>query len=350
MNEFGAHSIKGEFFDGRSARAQPALLRLINGELLLYVPGGNPRRLARKRLTWPERQRHGQRQILLADGGVISFADGAAFDAWAAAGGRGDSVVVRWQQSWRLTLLALVLLVVGLWAGWRWGLPLASDALVASLPREAEQPIGQAVLTSFDKDWLKPSQIPRRQQQAIEARLAQALSAAEAAQAVPAAPRYAIHFREGGKALGPNAFALPGGDVVITDALVKLLEDRPDALVGVLAHELGHVEHRHGLRITLRAGAVGVAAGVMVGDFSTLLAAAPALLASQSYSRDFERQADGYSRSVLLAAGIDPGVMALFFERAAKAMKAPQSETSEWGIALSSHPADAERMAFFRKK
>jgi Zn-dependent protease with chaperone function len=158
--------------------------------------------------------------------------------------------------------------------------------------------------------------------------------------------RFEIHFRDGGKALGPNAFALPGGDIVITDALLELLADDPDAVMTVLAHELGHVQHRHGLRMVLRAGAVSVVASVIVGDFSTLLAAAPAVLASNAYSRDNERQADLYGRALARAGGVDTARMAIFFERLAKKHRATVGNNPV-AIAISSHPADEERVRFF---
>ena len=113
----------------------------------------------------------------------------------------------------------------------------------------------------------------------------------------------------------------------------------------VLAHELGHVQHRHGLRLMLRAGAVGVVASVIVGDFSALLAAAPALLASKSYSRDNEREADVYARTVARAGGVNTSRMAVFFERVSR--KQGGVGNSPVAIAISSHPADEERVRFF---
>ncbi len=48
---------------------------------------------------------------------------------------------------------------------------------------------------------------------------------------------------------GANAFALPGGVLFMTDALVALAE--PAAILGVLAHELGHVQQRHATRVVV---------------------------------------------------------------------------------------------------
>lgn len=335
--------IEADWFDGRSARARPVEVWL-DSATLHFGDQTAPLRS----LTWPERQRHGQRQVLLPGGGLLSFADAEAFDAWALASGRRDSAVVQWQQSWRLAVLSLVLLVASLLAGYRWGLPWAVDRAVDVLPRSAEHRLGEHLLSGLDGEWLKPSGLSADKQQVWRQRWAMAVNKARA-HGGPAVPeRFEIHFRDGGKALGPNAFALPGGDIVITDKLLELLADEPDAVLTVLAHELGHVEHRHGLRLMLRAGAIGVVASVVVGDFSTLLAVAPALLASNAYSRDNEREADLYARTLARAGGVDASRMAVFFERIAKKNEATVGNNPV-AIAISSHPADEERVRFFSK-
>lgn len=338
-----APRLAADWFDGRSARPRPVEVWL-DGDLLHY--GEHSAALAD--VIWPERQRHGQRQVLLPGGGLLSFADAAVFDAWARASGRGDSVVVRWQQSWQLAVLSLVLLVAGLAAGYRWGLPWASDQAVDALPLSAERRISAHLLDSLEGDWLHPTALSAAEQQVWRERWQRMLAQSRMAGG-PAQPQhYNIHFRAGSKALGPNAFALPGGDVVITDALLKLLHDEPDAVLTVLAHELGHVQHRHGLRMLLRAGAIGVVTSVILGDFSSLLAAAPALLATNAYSRDNERQADAYGRALARAGGVDTARMAVFFERIAE--KHAGVGEHPLAIAISSHPADAERVRFFSER
>ena len=92
--------------------------------------------------------------------------------------------------------------------------------------------------------------------------------------------------------------------------------------------------------------------GIALGDFSTVLAGAPALLGQLAYSRDAEREADGESLHLLRANGIPPSVMVVFFEqaRAWRDSEAGRKKGADFdpGIALASHPADDERIAFFR--
>lgn len=120
-----------------------------------------------------------------------------------------------------------------------------------------------------------------------------------------------------------NAFALPGGQVFITEALFSQLESE-DQLAGVLGHEIGHVVARHSAeRIAkqeLTQGLTG-AAVVASGDYNTAQAAAMiANIVNMSYGRDQELQSDDLGIRFMMEAGYDPtqmiGVMDIL-ERAA---------------------------------
>jgi Zn-dependent protease with chaperone function len=90
-----------------------------------------------------------------------------------------------------------------------------------------------------------------------------------------------------------NAFALPGGHIIILSPLFELAEE-PNALAGVLAHEIGHVEALHPTTNMLANAGMAVMLSVIFGDVSggTVLAAVGQQALGASYSRDFERRAD----------------------------------------------------------
>lgn len=351
--------IDARYFDGRQARGRPVRLLIEGAELVavaLHTSSPDPDDTERTALRWPlrgvdwpERTRHGRRVMHLPDGGSLEVADAAAFDNWRSAAnmpGARESWVVRAQQSWRAALFAALAIVVVLVAGYQWGVPLAARATVALLPESADRAVGEAALDSIVQRWLRPSVLPATRQQQLRRDFETIVRRAHPA---GGQPDYRIEFRAAVDAVGPNAFALPGGTIVVTDAMVSLLDGADDTLYGVLAHELGHVQRRHGMlalaQVTLLAGA----AGAIFGDFSTLLAGVPALLGQLDYSREFERQADADCARTLRAAGLSPAVMVVFFERvqAVDAKKA-DGASAVLPIALASHPADAERIAFFR--
>jgi Zn-dependent protease with chaperone function len=375
-----APRLTAAYFDGRSARARPVQLWVDRGTL--NVQGdGVALQWPVHRVQWPERQRHGERQAHLPDEGLLSTPDAAAWDAWAAASGlRADSLTVRWMQSWRAALGALALAGAVLAGGYVWGLPAAARQVALHLPAAVHQQIGDAALASFQQEWLRPSRLPADRQAALRTQFTQAVRRTPA---LAGAPAWTLHFHaspaRGG--MGPNAFALPGGHIVVTDELVALLHDRPDVLLGVLGHELGHVQHQHGMRAVVQVAVLSAVASLVLGDLSSLLTAAPVLLGQAAYSRRFEHEADQSAAALMRANGWDPAGFAVLFDRlrAAQASQARlpsdtadptpaktpdddrpargeakdpdapsggrgQDERITLPIGLSTHPPDAERV------
>lgn len=368
-------SIQALYFDGRSARPRPVRLDVDGSDLRVWgvaeehgersaVGEAHEVEVARwplKQLQWPERTRHGQRAILLNQGGSLQVADATAFDAWRAAIGLRDDWVVRAQLHWRGVLLALVLLVGVLVTGYRWGLPWVAVQLAHALPMEVDEALGAEALSTLDEHLLSPSALPMQRQAQLRAAFDQAVRAMDETP-VP----WALHFRAGvpksetagaekpsedkntRRGIGPNALALPGGHIIVTDELVTLLDGRDDALLGVLGHEYGHVRLRHGMQALARLTLASTAVSVVVGDFSSLLGAMPLLLAQMDYSRHAEREADTEAVRLLRANRLSPDAMVVFFERMAARQPAHRGrEEGRLPIALSSHPADAERIRFF---
>ncbi len=336
-----------QWYDGRSPRPRAVTLRVEAGELLMHI-GEEVRRYPVARVRWPERRTHGQRQAELPDGGLIQHADAAAWDTWARASGLRDGAVAGWMQSWRAALAALAGSAAFLAAAWFWGVPWLGAMLAHQVPASLENRIGQHSLQQLGRLFLRPSQLPPAQQDDLRQRFG---SLVERAHPQGDAPHWELAFHAS-PALGANAFALPGGHIVMTDELVKLLQDQPDALVGVLAHELGHVQNRDGLDMVVRAGLASALVGVVLGDASGFIASVPATLATQAYSRDTERRADAYAADLLDRGGIPPAVMEVFFERIRRAApsgaRKDGAPRADLPIAIASHPSDEERIRFFR--
>jgi Zn-dependent protease with chaperone function len=365
-------SLAVRYFDGRSSRAHEVQASLGHGQLHLKGPGVD-RTVEARRVQWPERTRRGPRIALLPEGGSLQSEDAAAWDAWVRAGGHGESVVVRLQQSWRGVLASLLLLVAVSAAGYVWGLPWAAREAADRFPDGIETQIGETVLAQVE-DILKPSQLSAQEQQAIEQawqRVLRAHTAAQAARGVVVRPsRLLIRHSED---IGPNALALPGGTMLLTDDMARLLQHDTQVIAGVLAHELGHVQHRHGVRMLVQVGVLGFVTSTFWGDYSGVMATVPLWLGQAHYSREAEREADAYSVTALRDAGLSPAVMIRLFERFALFKRCgddllkpaptgsapvcearPETGSGDpekggfWGLGFASHPADEDRIAFFR--
>ena len=343
-----AEGVAADYFDGRTARAHPVRVHVADGHLVIVgVDIHRSEPLAS--VTWPERTRHGVRLLHLADGASLHCRDSLAWDTWSADhAGRRDSLVVRVQQRWKWVMVStLVLLVMG-FLGYKHLVPLAARGVVALIPLTADEALGESALESIDENGLmKPTTLSGARQQAVRVAFAQAVNHLPHGDV----PAYQLEFRQ--STIGPNAFALPGGTIVLTDELYERVDGDSDVIVGVLGHELGHLRHRHGMRMLVQAGVLGAAAGALYGDFSTLFSQVPVLLGQASYSRAFEHEADVDSVRLMKASGISPAVMARFFvkvrqprpgDKAASAPRLPHLP-----LALASHPADEERIEFFEQ-
>ena len=140
-----------------------------------------------------------------------------------------------------------------------------------------------------------------------------------------------------------NAFALPGGIIVVNSGLLNAT-DTPEELAGVIAHEISHVELRHGLSSMVKHMGVATLWTLALGDFSGLLGSEAALqLLSLKFSRDAETEADNGGFNRLLAAGINPSGMAAFFDT----LSEQGAAIPQW---MSTHPASDNRADALRQR
>lgn len=234
---------------------------------------------------------------------------------------------------WMPAVIAAVVVLVGGWATVVYGVPAAADVVARRTSPSVERTMGEQSLATLDRIALEPSKLPPARQQQLTARFT-ALVTAMAPDA-----GYVLQFRAG-PAVGPNAFALPGGTVVLLDELVALAQ-HDDEIVAVLAHEVGHLEERHTLRQVLQTSAAGVLLAAVVGDVvsaTSIAAALPATVLNASYSRAFEREADRFGFAALDRLGVDRGHFSRLLTRIEQ--KEGGSKLPGW---ISTHPRPDER-------
>jgi predicted Zn-dependent protease len=336
-------ALEVDYFDGRNSRPQAALLQITEqtAQVISRLDGVLITSAALQSVQWPERTRHGARTAQLPGGASLHSRDAAAWDAWVGAHVQSDSLVVRAQQSWRGVATAVALLVLVVAAMYQWGLPLAARSATALVPPTVDETLGRNALAQIDGKWMKPSKLPQETQTRIRQRFAKAVQQTYGT----APPAYQLEFRQ--STIGPNAFALPGGTMVMTDELVNLVND-DEVVLGVMGHELGHVTQRHGMRQLVQVTALQTALSVAFGDYGSLITTAPLVLGSMGYSREHEREADAESIRFMRAAGISPLVMVKFFEAVRAEQKAKTAKTPLGISIISSHPADEERIQVFK--
>jgi Zn-dependent protease with chaperone function len=226
--------------------------------------------------------------------------------------------------------------LAGAYLLWRYGLDILATLAVALTPNIVVEQIDRGTLQSIDYLLAQPSGLDKGKQddvRLIYERLIAALPEKERG-----SRDFALRFRQM-PSVGPNAFALPGGTMVITDDLIRQFPDK-DIIAGILGHEVGHVVEEHGLRRLYRSLGAYVLVALLAGEtgplMEDLLLEGNALLAL-SYSRKQEISADRFGLSLSYYAGFDPAGLKEFFE----AISEKSDQEMQW---MSSHPSHENRV------
>ncbi len=324
--------IEAHYFDGQSSLARPVRLNIEQQQLRIDGHDFHLHRpIASLRISEPFAQT--PRRIDLADAGHCEIVESAELRQWLPQLGYRPTLAARWLAHWPATLAALGALLLILWLAFSWGLPWLAKQLAPHIPPSFTERLSQQALTTLDQSILRPSALSAQRQNAIGARFNTLLNAND--------PKHRLLFRSIPRQA--NAFALPDGTLVLSDELVALAGN-DDEVVAVLAHELGHIAERHGLRQVIQSSALGIAAGLYFGDVSSLAGGLVALAGSASYSRDFEIAADRFAAQRLQRNGLSPKLLARLLAKLDQQHDAPPATPR----ALRTHPDSSERIALLR--
>lgn len=338
-----AHTLSAIYYDGLSSRQQAVTLRFAQGqlevqgdELLRVIPLADVNISAKLGRT--------PRLLHFKDGGHCEVSNHTDFGVLMQAAGIHEKTLLSTLESnWRYALAATVFTICFVIAAFYWGLPWVAEVAAERVPASVALRIDEHFLEAVDDDLMQPSKLSIKRQQALSKRF-------DSLRNTQGEVAHKLVYRNS-KAIGANAFALPGGTILITDQLVKLA-GHDEEILAVLAHELGHVHERHSLRQLLQSSVVGLAMTWYLGDISTLLAAAPTLLLETRYSRNFERRADSYAANMLSANNISPSRLADMLEKLesshADGDKDMEEQSSSITEFISTHPDTSKRIRALR--
>ena len=238
--------------------------------------------------------------------------------------------------------LAVVVTVMGLiWQG-----PRLADPLAHVVPIRWEELIGQQITNNFVQQ--SPVCTNRAGETALRGLVARLTAT------TPMAFPLKIHVR---RSQTINAFALPGGHIVIFQGLLQAARS-PEEIAGVLAHEIAHQIQRHPMRGLVRATGVRLIGGAVLGGFSVTTTSSVHFgetLFSLSYNREDESEADRVGVALLNKADIRGDGLIEFFSRyqGGSETKSPSREVvnsahEQLMSLLSTHPPGQERIAVIR--
>lgn len=340
---------EADYYDGISPRAKRVLVNIVNDHFAFTVSGNPEDATVRQQplnvlindCHVQARLGSGKRLIDLPDGSRLEtdFKDlenylpaRTASKFWRC---------VHYAETHKLVIaIAFVGVALASAALLKYGVPVMAKYAALATPASMEKDLGKQTLDTLDNDKLgafSASKIPAAKQKEVEAALAAMCAKTNNC------PVYQLNFRKSPE-IGANAFALPGGYMVITDELIDLAKSN-DEIVAVLAHELGHVKGRHALRQTLQGTVSGLIILAITGDVSSIASGLPALMMNMSYTRELETEADNYSLQSLKAACIPTQAFASLLMRLEKS----HGGGGAMPEIISSHPDSKSRIIPFLK-
>ncbi len=249
-----------------------------------------------------------------------------------AAFGRSTRELRYQRRKWTTVVTIVGLLCAGLLVGW-WQSEAVIGWLAGKVSLEREERLGEMGLKQLQG----------------ESRLKQDGAAAEAVAGIGSRLTQGSHYHYQwfvNDSPEINAFALPGGVVVVNSALIAATET-PEELAGVLGHEVQHVEGRHALEQMIHSAGWAAILAVTLGDVSALGGVLIHQAGSLRHSRQLELEADAGGVETLARVDISPHGVPQFFER----MQAEQARTGGESVIalLSTHPATGDRLERARK-
>ncbi|MFA3920048.1 M48 family metallopeptidase [Ruegeria hyattellae] len=304
----GSVSIQGRAYPPLSSREIVARLAVGQGQVWLIDP-------AQKILTQAAldtvkiepRLGQAERRIILPDGTLFLTVAHETVDNLL-----GDHAALHGFEQFHFRLVAVALAcILGAWAMWKYGLTALVHVAVWLTPDPVVNAMEQGMLSSIDRVMAEPSKLDPTRQAELRDIFSQLL---EHSSPTGTAQTYRLAFRDM-PGMGPNAFALPNGTIIVTDALAETAS--PDALAGVIGHEMGHVAGRHGLKQVYRSVGGFVLISMLAGDTGPIIEDALLqgnLILSLSYSRAHELHADTFGATLSREAGYDPDGLLDFFD------------------------------------
>jgi Zn-dependent protease with chaperone function len=302
-----------------------------------------------------------ERKVTLADGSIFATSDNTAIDKLLKQHLDVNTVLHFLETHKMFIVIALMITIVSTFSFFKYGLPFISKKIAYSLPYETNLYISVNTLELLDKILFDETKLSKKRQAKIRNRFQNKL--------VPLVKtkddiQYKIHFRawnDDGKGL-PNAFALPSGEIVLTDKFIELAKNSEE-IDSVLLHEVGHIVHKHSLDRVINQTFLAVVVALMFGDASGFADAGVglgSLFVSSYYSRTHESEADVYAFKKMLIAKINPknfstimNHMSEYMDTIATTTTISNEEQQEQKYQildyLSSHPSTKKRLEVAKK-
>ncbi len=332
----------GRYHDGRTATGETVGITIAAEWLAIERPDGTARRWLYEDVRQtlgvhrhePVRLEHGDdpaESLVVEQPGFLAAVHAAAPDAARHLAHPGR----RARRAWFIAAGTAAAATLGA-VLYLWGIPALADRVAARVPVSWEEDLGRTVADQLAAD------LGRCADTAAAGALERIV--ARLADAQPSPYTYRVTLTNSDMV---NAFAAPGGYIVVTRGLLAHA-GRPEELAGVLAHEMQHVERRHGTRAVLRQVPTRLLLGAVTGELGGLGGAVNAIgtLGVLRYQRQDEEEADREGLALMRRAAVDPTGMVDFFQT----LRREAADVPAALSYLSTHPRTDARIARLREQ
>lgn len=319
--------MKAKYFDGKTARSFAVNVRIQNQELLIYAQESDEL-LAQWPISGLKKDIREIRELVLLNpvlpGAKLELLPSKEVDEFALEYGYRPEFSF---QFWRKSMVMVIVAIVGIVSVFYYFLPQISSGMAGFVSRKHERALENLVRKQVE---LQILEIQKPLQEKLAA-IAETFAERDGEFQVEV-----LDWPE------PNAFVAFGERIYFTKGLICQAQE-PSQIIGILAHEVGHVEHRHVLKQVMRSLSLIILIQVGLGDFSQALIIDPETaltLLQRSHSREDEHQADLFAVEAMQRQGQDLSGLIEFFSRS-RDLGALQF--------LSTHPPSDERTKIFEE-
>jgi len=330
-------TFKAYYYDGKSAARIEAVISVSPESLLIRKPGGATIEWKWKDVTQtqgfyenePMRLEKGIEAIVLENRLFVLHLKKIAPKAASSLSGpsRGQRSTIKIAGLWLMAAGLVIFLYL-------YGIPGFATVSARFIPVSWEEKLGDSIWATWSKEM-------RECKGASAMKSTEDILALLNKNAAPHKYKFKVHVVDNNMV---NAFALPGGHIIIMSGLIEATKT-PEELAGVLAHEMQHVLKRHATRGILQSLSTSMLITLISGDTGSL-AQAVQVMGQLRYSRAIEREADEGGLTLLLRAGIDPKGMIDFFGALEKKYGSTQGNFNYF----STHPLTEDRISYLKAR
>lgn len=328
-------TLQAHRYDGETSRRQEVTIEVFESGEVRIKGDGSPVHYHVNDIQSTPKVGKIRAQFTFADGSICEVMDHPELDAVLQLLPKGSfqNFIHKIENHLWAIAVVLVLSIGTLYSVIQYGIPAGAKKVAFMIPLDMETSMGEESMGFIDKHFCESSKLSKKRQTQLRKLFLGSMDS-ELGKTIK------LNFRHC-KGVGPNAFALPSGFVIFTDEMVKLAKD-DNELLGVFAHEVGHVAQRHIMRHILQDSVTGLMLILLTGDIgsaSSLAATLPTVLVQAKFSRDFERESDDYAAEFLRKRNISTRHLGNILERMMEKFGGLEGP----GF-LSSHPLTSERI------